>query len=213
MWAITSTGRDRDAWSGSVRLSCLTILLILGLLICWSHHGYGAERIKDVTDSYYTSDHQDAESDYLSVAKLSTEDRLEKIENTLESVRASGDKAEERSYFNKMTSIELIRYVKIMVVVLILIAVVFPITIWLMSRKRLLGLSGLSTEVTATLLIVEERQAKLANILKEIQEEIDYMHTMSAADLKKLIEQAEKYLKQNEIDLERAGSQNINKKV
>jgi molecular chaperone DnaK (HSP70) len=100
-----------------------------------------------------------------------------------------------------------------MVVVLILIAVVFPITIWLMSRKRLLGLSGLSTEVTATLLIVEERQAKLANILKEIQEEIDYMHTMSAADLKKLIEQAEKYLKQNEIDLERAGSQNINKKV
>jgi molecular chaperone DnaK (HSP70) len=75
-----------------------------------------------------------------------------------------------------------------------------------MSRRRLLGLSGLSTEVTATLLLIEERQAKLANILKEIQGEIDYMETLSAPDLRKLIDQAEKYLKQNESDLERAGS-------
>ena len=75
-----------------------------------------------------------------------------------------------------------------------------------MSRKRILGLSGLSTEVAATLLVIEERQAKLANILKEIQGEIDYLHTMSVPDLKNLIQQAESYLKQNEEDLEKAGS-------
>jgi hypothetical protein len=32
------------------------------------------------------------------------------------------------------------------------------------------------------------------------------METLSATDLRKLIDQAEKYLKQNESDLERAGS-------
>ncbi len=60
--------------------------------------------------------------------------------------------------------------------------------------------------MTATLLLVEERQAKLANLLREIQVEIDYMENMSAPDLKKLIEQAEKYLKQNEKDLRETGA-------
>ena len=93
-----------------------------------------------------------------------------------------------------------------MVIALIVIAVGFPVIIWLLSRKRILGLSGLSTEVAATLLVIEERQAKLANILKEIQGEIDYLHTMSVPDLKNLIQQAESYLKQNEEDLEKTGS-------
>jgi len=91
------------------------------------------------------------------------------------------------------------------VVVLILIAVVFPLTIWMMSRRRLEGLSGLSSEIAATLVVVEERQAKLANILREIQGEIDFLHTMSVPDLKNLIQQAESYLEQNEKDLGRAG--------
>jgi hypothetical protein len=85
------------------------------------------------------------------------------------------------------------------------IAVAFPLTIWLLSRKRILGLSGMSSELATTLLIIEERQAKLAIILKEIQGEIDYLHTMSVPDLKNLIQQAENYLKQNETDLENAG--------
>ena len=144
--------------------------------------------------------------DALPSRELSPEERIEKIEEALNSIKETGEKSEERSYFNKMISLELISYVKLMVIVLIIIAVVFPLTIWLMSRRRLLGLSGLSTEVTATLLLIEERQAKLANILKEIQGEIDYMETLSAPDLRKLIDQAEKYLKQNEKDLERAGS-------
>ena len=148
----------------------------------------------------------DVTPDALPSRELSPDERIEKIEEALNSIKKTGEKSEERSYFNKMVSLELISYVKIMVIVLIIIAVVFPLTIWLMSRRRLLGLSGLSTEVTATLLLIEERQAKLANILKEIQGEIDYMETLSAPDLRKLIDQAEKYLKQNEKDLERAGS-------
>jgi len=136
----------------------------------------------------------------------SIEKRIEKIEQTLESIRVTGEKAEDRSYFNKLMSMELIRYVRIMVIVIIVIAIVFPLTLWLLSKRRLLALSGLSDEVTATLLLVEERQAKLANLLREIQVEFDYMENMSAPDLKKLIEQAEKYLKQNERDLRETGA-------
>jgi hypothetical protein len=135
-----------------------------------------------------------------------TQARVEQLERLLESIKATGEMAENRSYQNKMMARELIRYVKIMVVVLVLIAVIFPLTIWLMSSRRILGLSGLSSEVAATLVVVEERQAKLANILKEIQGEIDYLHTMSVPDLKNLIQQAENYLKQNEKDLETAGA-------
>lgn len=139
-------------------------------------------------------------------SKSTQEARIEEIERTLQSIKATGEKAEERSYFNKMLGAELIRYLRLMVIALIVIAVGFPVIIWLLSRKRILGLSGLSTEVAATLLVIEERQSKLANILKEIQGEIDYLHTMSVPDLKNLIQQAESYLKQNEEDLEKSGS-------
>jgi hypothetical protein len=134
-----------------------------------------------------------------------TEQRIEQMEKTLQSIKTTGEKAEDRSYSNKMMSAELIGYVRLVVVVLIVIAVAFPLTIWLLSRKRILGLSGMSSELATTLLIIEERQAKLAVILKEIQGEIDYLHTMSVPDLKNLIQQAENYLKQNETDLENAG--------
>ncbi|MGB6064222.1 MAG: hypothetical protein WBG50_05415 [Desulfomonilaceae bacterium] len=132
------------------------------------------------------------------------------IEKTLKSIKSTGEKAEERSYVNKMLGAELVKYVRLMVIALIIIAIGFPVTIWLLSRKRILGLSGLSTEVATTLLVVEERQAKLANILKEIQGEIDYLHTMSVPDLKILIQQAENYLKQNEQDLAKTGSRKNN---
>ena len=150
---------------------------------------------------------QTAEEEALVQSKVTQEAaRIEEIEKTLQSIKATGEKAEERSYFNKMLGAELIKYLRLMVIALIVIAVGFPVIIWLLSRKRILGLSGLSTEVAATLLVIEERQAKLANILKEIQGEIDYLHTMSVPDLKNLIQQAESYLKQNEEDLEKTGS-------
>jgi len=135
--------------------------------------------------------------------KLTTEERVNQVEKSQRDMKWAVERAEERSLDIKLMSRELIRYVKLMVVVLIAIAVGFPLTMWLVSKKRLLGLSGLSQEVSATLLLVEERQAKLANILKEVQGEIDYLHSMSVPDLKKLIQQAESYLKQNEADLQK----------
>ncbi len=142
---------------------------------------------------------------HLEKVLASIETRMHQLEKILPSIKTTGEMAEERSLDNKIMSRELIRYVKVMVFVLILIAIGFPLMIWLLSRRRILGLSGLSSEVAATMVLVEERQAKLANILKDIQGEIDYLHTMSVPDLKELIQQAESYLKQNEKDLEKAG--------
>jgi hypothetical protein len=136
---------------------------------------------------------------------LTQEERLRRIEESLGRMKANVDKTEERGYDVKMLARELMGQMKIVVVVLFLIAVSFPLTIWLMSKRRILGLSGLDTELATTLLVVEERQPKLAGILKEIQGEIDYLHTMSVPDLKSLIQQAENYLKQNETDLASTG--------
>ncbi len=151
---------------------------------------------------------QDTSKETPSTAQVSIEDRIaqmekmqQQIEATVQRIDATSKADETRGYENKMMARELIRYVKVMVTALAIIAVGFPFMVWLLSKKRLLGLSGLSQEVSATLLVVEERQAKLANILKEIQGEIDYVHSMSVPDLQKLIKQAENYLQQNETDL------------
>jgi hypothetical protein len=138
-------------------------------------------------------------------SQMSLEARLELLEKDYQSMKATNEKAESRTYEIKMMSRELIRYIKAITIILALIGLGFPFVIWLLSKKRIIGLSGLSGEVAATLLVVEERQAKLANILKDIQGEIDYLHTMSVPDLKNLIQQAENYLKQNEQDLEKTG--------
>jgi len=137
---------------------------------------------------------------------LTTEEYIRQLEKMLLDMKETGEKNESRSFYIKMVTYELIAYLRWIVVALLAIALVFPVTIWLMSRKRILGLSGFSDELATTLLTVEERQAKLANILKEIQSEVDYLHTMSVPDLKGLIAQAEKYLEQNERDLDKAGN-------
>ncbi|HTY22123.1 MAG TPA: hypothetical protein VMC85_03280 [Desulfomonilaceae bacterium] len=161
--------------------------------------GTGGSRSESVTTSPATQPIEKGDSGSI------TDQRIQQLEQVLESIRITGEKAESRSSFIKMVSYELVSYLRWIVAALIAIAVCFPVTIWLMSRKRILGLSGFSDELAATLLMVEERQAKLANILKEIQGEVDYLHTMSVPDLKSLIAQAEKYLEQNERDLEKAG--------
>jgi hypothetical protein len=154
----------------------------------------------------------DAKSEQMAWPAVTMEVRVDRIEQmlpaiqeTLKSIKETGERAEIRSYENKMMARELIRFVEVMVGALVVIALGFPLAIWLMSKKRLLGLSELSQEVSATLLVVEERQAKLANILKDIQSEIDYVHGMSVPDLKNLIKQAEKYLEQNQKDLAKTG--------
>lgn len=133
------------------------------------------------------------------------EERLAMMEKTLAAIKNTSEMAESRSYTNKMMGAELIASVRVVVAVLIVIAVGFPLSLWLLSRRRLIGLSTLSSEIAATLVVVEERQAKLANILKELQDEMDFMHGASTPNLKDLIAQAEKYLKQNAQDLTNAG--------
>lgn len=131
--------------------------------------------------------------------------RLERMEKQLASIRETGEKAEARSYQNKMMSRELIRYVRVMVLVLVAIALGFPLTILILSRKRLMGVSGLSPEVAETLLSIEERQAKLANLVRDIQAEMEFLSTQASPDLKNLVRQAESYLKQSERDMESTG--------
>jgi hypothetical protein len=99
-----------------------------------------------------------------------------------------------------------------MVALLILIALGFPLAIWLMTRSSSFQASARSQDLAETLLTIEERQAKLAHILKDIQGEIDYLQTLSAPDLKNLIQKAENYLKLNEQDLKQAGSKPGDKK-
>jgi len=137
--------------------------------------------------------------------KVSLEEQLLSIENQVRSIRATGEKAEIRSYENKMMSRELIRYVKAVVVVLVLIAVGFPATILILTWKKVLGLSGLSSELAETLLAVEERQAKLVTLLREVEAEMDYLNTQPSSELRNLLQQAEKYVSQNEKDLDIAG--------
>jgi sensor histidine kinase YesM len=143
--------------------------------------------------------------DILGKTLASLKELSEKNDKDLQVMKETIGKAEDRSWYNKMLGIESLSYLRIIAVLLFVIAIVFPVTLWLLSSKRLIGLSGLSSEVASTLVLVEERQAKLANILKEIQGEVDYLHTMSAPDLKNLIQQAEAYLKQNEQDLKSSG--------
>ena len=145
-------------------------------------------------------------------SSASIENRFEKIEKTLESIRTTGQKAEDRSYFNKMASFEVFKYLKVMVALLILIALGFPLAIWLMTKSSSFQSSARSQDLAETLLTIEERQAKLAHILKDIQGEIDYLQTLSAPDLKNLIQKAENYLKLNEQDLKQAGSKPGDKK-
>lgn len=131
------------------------------------------------------------------------EERLARIERTLVLIEETVKKAEDRSFYNKMASREIVGYVKLTVVVLAIIAAIFPLTIWFLSRRRILGLSGLSSEMAATLLLVEERQAKLAALLKEMQSEIDYLHSVPSPDLKNLVHQAEGLVRKNEADLKK----------
>lgn len=113
--------------------------------------------------------------------------------------------AEIRTYEIKMMARQLIRLTQWVIGILGVIAIVSMVSLWI-GRQRAIPRSDLSAEITSTLVAVEERQAKLTNILKEIQQEIDYVHSMSVPDLKKLIEQAERYIEQNEKDLGRTAA-------
>jgi hypothetical protein len=197
-------GRSDIGQIGSFIIKVACCLALVATFCCLAELPVLAEETSQVSvpsKSEAAMSAQAPADETLPQSKLTSEER-----ERLEIIGTAAEKAESRTKFIKDLFTDLIAYVRLMVVALIVIAIGFPVIIWLLSRRRILGLSGLSTEVAATLLVVEERQAKLANILKEIQGEIDYLHTMSVPDLKNLIQQAENYLKQNEQDLADTGS-------
>jgi hypothetical protein len=134
---------------------------------------------------------------------LADEARMKRMEDAIRDIQVTGDKTESRIYFVKETGYQIISLVKIAVAVLILIAAGIPLVIWVFTRRGLLDFSGHSSKVSDALVEVEERQAKLAGIFKDLQDEIEILNASSAPDLKRLVERAKQYIEQNEKDLGR----------
>jgi hypothetical protein len=196
-------------------LKILAVLSLLQMAVFLNCNQLGAdvgegqgEAIKASESSVSAADKPEASAQPV---RSALEKRISVIEDVLGEITKTSVRLDERSYQNKMMGRELVNNSRLMVVVLIIIAVTFPMSLWLLSRKRLIGLSGLSSEVTATLLVVEERQARLANVLRELQDELEMAHSqpasVSPSQLRKLIEQAEEYIKANEQDLAKAGAE------
>ncbi|MFH0824618.1 MAG: hypothetical protein V2B18_17830 [Pseudomonadota bacterium] len=138
-------------------------------------------------------------------SRAGSDPRLNKIEELVAQIKTTGERAESRTYHIKQVGSEVIRLVEMAVIVLVVIAAAFPIAIWLLSRKTKGTLQGLSPEMEQTLTEVEERQARLVRVLKELQNEIDYVHSMSVPELNDLVKRAEEDLQLNEKDLTNVG--------
>lgn len=205
--------RSTFIWIFSIALILLSLLISAFLLsfeeVVAAVPGGDPQKAINTPESSISA--ADKASDAAEPSRLALEKRISQIEDVLTEITKTSVRLDERSYVNKMMGRELVNNSRIMVVVLILIAVSFPLSMYLLSKKRLLGLSGLSSEVAATLLAVEERQTRLANLLKELQDELEMAHahptSSSPAQLRSLVEQAEEYLKANEEDLVKAGSE------
>lgn len=184
----------------------MAVLVLGGLLLpCSAQEASGIPRPSTNVESSDSDVVIEGSADKKPRAGISTEQHIVLMWEAIQSIKTTVEMAELRSYQNKMMARELTRWVRAGVVVLIVIAAGFPLTVYLLSRKRILGLSQLSSEMSATLVTVEERQNKLANVLKEIQGEMDYLNSMSVPDLERLIKQAETYLAQNEQELRNVG--------
>jgi hypothetical protein len=131
------------------------------------------------------------------------ETRMKRIEDTIRDIQVTGQKAESRTYFVKETGYQIINLIRIAVGILILIAAGVPLVIWIFTRRGLLDFSGHSSRMSDALVEVEERQAKLVSIFKDLQDEIEILNASSAPDLKRLVERASQYIEQNEKDLGR----------
>jgi Flp pilus assembly protein TadB len=184
-------------------LACLVVAAFLWPVADASDH-QSIESARSAVTKYLMAQADAAGPAAAAAAKLE-EDRLKHIEEVLNSIQGTGKAAEERSLFNKIMALKMVQLAQVMVALLVVIAVGFPLTLWFLARRRVAPAPGLSQEIAETLVVVEERQAKLVSILRDIQSEIDYVQSMSVPDLKKLIEQAEKYIEQNERDLTKTG--------
>jgi hypothetical protein len=198
-------------YSLSRGFGCLMLML---LMLCPTFQGPALAQTTEPTATEISSGTDRAASAALREEEraflASLDERIQRIEGVLQGISRIGKIAESRSLENKILAREQKRLAIGILLILMFIALIFPTTIWLLSRKRLLGLSGLSDEVAATILVVEERQAKLARILEEMQSELDEEYARTGPGLKNLMEQAKQFLDQNKRDLERVGSGRTN---
>ncbi len=118
-------------------------------------------------------------------------------------LKEAAERADERTRIIKIMTRELIDLMKFVVIILLVIALGFPLGIWWLGRKRLLDFSGRSSGLASALVEVEERQAKLLGIFKDLQDEMEFLNVASAPDLKGLVERAKLYIENNEGDLNR----------
>jgi predicted PurR-regulated permease PerM len=103
-------------------------------------------------------------------------------------------RAESRSFTNKLQGRTAVRLLVAVVITLGFIAIGFPgLFIWYNSR-RLKRMSAMSSDIASTLVLVQERQAKLGDTLRELQDELDYIPVSSAPDFAKLLKEAEQSL-------------------
>ncbi len=122
-------------------------VLILSLVLFFLVIGFGSEAGSAVADNGAVNQIQEGSVQNQSLTPSSIENRFENIEKTLEKIKETGEKAEDRSYFNKMASTEVIQYLKAMVLPSILIALGFPLAIWIINRSGLSGYSSKSQEL------------------------------------------------------------------
>ncbi|GEM_PF-1992976 len=103
-------------------------------------------------------------------------------------------RAETRTSTNKRQGKTAVQLLVAVVLTLALIAVGFPgLFIWYNSR-RLKRMTAISSEIAGTLVLVQERQARLGDTLREMQDELDYIPVSSAPDFAKLLKEAEQSL-------------------
>jgi len=103
-------------------------------------------------------------------------------------------RAESRSFTNKLQGRTAVRLLVAVVITLGFIAIGFPaLFIWYNSR-RLKRMSAMSSDIASTLVLVQERQVKLGDTLRELQDELDYIPVSSAPDFAKLLKEAEQSL-------------------
>ena len=139
-------------------------------------------------------------SDPAPSAGLEAADRFGPMEKLLKAIERTSYKAERRSYENKMMARELIGNVRAIIIVLAITAISFPVSLWIVGT-RLLRALGLSTDMAETIIAIEERQAKLSQTLKELQQELELLDFGSVPTVKKLVDSAQEYVDDADRDL------------
>ena len=109
-------------------------------------------------------------------------------------------KTERRSLENKIMVRESIRNVRAIMIILIVAVILLPVSL-LIVGTRLLRIFTQSKTVSDTLLLLEQRQTKLAETLRELEQELEMLEYGSVPAVKGLLETANEHIGEAERDL------------